>query len=576
MLDIFITYLILKTNNCNLLQVMIMSKSYKVADYLLDRLAQIGIRHFFGVPGDYNLQFLDHVIDHPQITWVGCANELNAAYAADGYARCKPAAALLTTFGVGELSAVNGIAGSYAEYLPVIHVVGTPALRAQRAGDLLHHSLGDGDFGHFARMAKEVTVAQANLTAVNAEAEIDRLLTTALFERRPVYLMLPSDVAEAPLASRPAPLMLRQAHLSQASLQAFIAAAREMLLPARRVSLLADFLAERFGAERVLEQWMNEVDMPHSTLLLGKSVLDETHACFTGTYAGAASDPQVKQLIENADAVITVGVRFTDTITAGFSHHLPAEKCIDIQPFEARVGQQVFSQIPMRDAVKALHQLTLSQALQWQLPVIKRPALPEPNGSGLDQHGFWQQIQGFLRPGDIVIAEQGTACFGAAALSLPQGCRFIVQSLWGSIGYTLPAAFGAQTAEPARRVVLLIGDGSAQLTAQEIGSMLRDGLKPVIFLLNNEGYTVERAIHGPEQRYNDITQWNWTQLPQALAGEHQVKTLRVTEPEQLRQALREVGDSQQLAFVEVVLPKMDIPELLDTVSRAIQSRNAAA
>lgn len=175
-----------------------------------------------------------------------------------------------------------------------------------------------------------------------------------------------------------------------------------------------------------------------------------------------------------------------------------------------------------------------------------------------------------------MIAEQGTACFGAAALSLPQGCRFIVQSLWGSIGYTLPAAFGAQTAEPDRRVVLLIGDGSAQLTAQELGSMLRDGLKPVIFLLNNEGYTVERAIHGPQQRYNDIAQWNWTQLPQALAGEHQVKTLRVTEPEQLRQALREVGDSPQLAFVEVVLPKMDIPELLDTVSRAIQSRNAAA
>ncbi|ANS44045.1 alpha-keto acid decarboxylase family protein [Serratia inhibens] len=553
-----------------------MSKSYTVADYLLDRLAQIGVRHFFGVPGDYNLQFLDHVIAHPQITWVGCANELNAAYAADGYARCKPAAALLTTFGVGELSAVNGIAGSYAEYLPVIHVVGAPALRAQRAGDLLHHSLGDGDFSHFARMAKEVTVAQASLTAANAEAEIDRLLTTALFERRPVYLMLPSDVAEAPLASRPAPLVLRQAHLSQASLQAFIAAAREMLLPARRVSLLADFLAERFGAERVLEQWMNEVDMPHSTLLLGKSVFDETHACFTGTYAGAASDPQVKQLIENADAVINVGVRFTDTITAGFSHHLPAEKCIDIQPFEARVGQQVFSQIPMRDAVKALHRLTLSLAVQWQLPVIKRPELPAPNGSGLDQHGFWQQIQDFLRPGDIVIADQGTACFGAAALSLPQGCRFIVQSLWGSIGYTLPAAFGAQTAEPDRRVLLLIGDGAAQLTAQEIGSMLRDGLKPVIFLLNNEGYTVERAIHGPEQRYNDIAQWNWTQLPQALAGEHQVKTLRVTEPEQLRQALREVGDSPQLAFVEVVLPKMDIPELLDTISRAIQSRNAAA
>jgi indolepyruvate decarboxylase len=555
---------------------MIMNKTYKVADYLLDRLAQIGIRHFFGVPGDYNLQFLDHVISHPQITWVGCANELNAAYAADGYARCKPAAALLTTFGVGELSALNGIAGSYAEYLPVIHVVGAPTLRAQRAGDLLHHSLGDGDFGHFARMAKEVTVAQASLTPDNAEAEIDRLLTIALFEHRPVYIVLPSEVAEAPLTSRPAPLVLRQAHLSQTSLQAFIAAAREMLLSARRISLLADFLAERFGAEKVLEQWMNAVDIPHSTMLLGKSVLDETHACFTGTYAGAASDPQVKQLIEGADVVINVGVRFTDTITAGFSHHLPAEKCIDLQPFEARVGQQVFSQIPLRDAVIALHQLTLSLAKQWPVPAIKRPTLPDSNGSGLDQHGFWQQIQDFLRPGDILIAEQGTACFGAAALGLPQGCRFIVQSLWGSIGYTLPAAFGAQTAEPERRVVLLIGDGSAQLTAQELGSMLRDGQKPVIFLLNNDGYTVERAIHGPQQRYNDIAQWNWTQLPQALAGEHQVKTLRVADPQQLRQALKEVGDSPQLAFVEVMLPKMDIPELLDSVSRAIHSRNAAA
>lgn len=553
-----------------------MSKNYTVADYLLDRLAQMGIRHLFGVPGDYNLQFLDHVIDHQQITWVGCANELNAAYAADGYARCKPAAALLTTFGVGELSAVNGIAGSYAEYLPVIHIVGAPALRAQRAGDLLHHSLGDGDFGHFSRMAKEITVAQASLTASNAEAEIDRVLTAALFERRPVYLLLPSEVAEAPLASRPTPLILRQPNLSEDSLQGFIAAAREKLQAAHRVSLLADFLAERFGAEPLLEQWMNEVYIPHSTLLLGKSVLDESHACFTGTYAAAASDPLVKQMIEGADVVINVGVRFTDTITAGFSHNLPSEKCIDIQPFEARVGQQVFSQIPMCEAVKALHQLTLSLARLWQLPEIKRPQLPDASGGVLDQHAFWQQIQHFLQPGDILITEQGTSCFGAAALTLPQGCRFIVQSLWGSIGYTLPATFGVQTAEPQRRVVLLIGDGAAQLTAQELGTMLRDGQKPVIFLLNNEGYTVERAIHGPEQRYNDIAQWNWTLLPQALALEHQVKCLRVSEPEQLRQALEDIDNNEQMVFIEVVLPKMDIPELLDTVSRAIQSRNAAA
>jgi len=126
--------------------------SYTVGDYLLTRLNEIGIDHLFGVPGDYNLQFLDHVIDHPRLAWVGCANELNAAYAADGYARCRGAAALLTTFGVGELSAINGVAGSYAEYLPVVHIVGAPSQTSQNKGELLHHTLGDGDFRHFMRM----------------------------------------------------------------------------------------------------------------------------------------------------------------------------------------------------------------------------------------------------------------------------------------------------------------------------------------------------------------------------------------------------------------------------------------
>jgi indolepyruvate decarboxylase len=551
-----------------------MIENYTVADYLLDRLAQIGIRHLFGVPGDYNLQFLNHVIAHRQISWVGCANELNAAYAADGYARCKPASALLTTFGVGELSAINGIAGSYAEYVPVIHVVGAPARHVQQAGRLLHHSLGDGDFSHFARMAEEVTVAQGCLTVENAEVEIDRLLTLALFERRPVYLLLPCDVAETPLASRPMPLIFRQADLSEASLQEFIAVAGDKLQAARRVSLLAGGMVERFGAVEALGQWMDDVKLPHSTLLLGKGVLDETRADFTGTYAGAASPPQVKQWIEAADVVINVGVLFTDLITAGFSHDLPVEKCIVLHPFEARVGQRVFSQLPMHAAVNALHQLSLPLAKRWPSPTFSRTTRPGVKLGRLDQNAFWQQIQDFLRPGDIIFAEQGTACFGAAALRLPQGCKFIVQSLWGSVGYTLAAAFGAQTAEPGRRVVVLIGDGSAQFSAQELGTIVRDGLNPVIFLLNNEGYTVERAIHRPEQRYHDIAQWNWTLLLQAFAGEHSVQVMRVTEAAQLQQAMSAVADSPQLAFIEVVLPKMDVPELLNAVSCAIRMNNS--
>lgn len=476
-----------------------MDKVYTVGDYLLDRLVQSGISELFGVPGDYNLQFLDHVIDHPQLTWVGCTNELNASYGADGYARSKGAAALLTTFGVGELSALNGIAGSYAEYLPVIHIVGAPSLSSQKKGELLHHSLGDGDFSHFAHMSAQISVAQGILTPENALEEIDRVVSTALFYRRPAYLLLPSDVAILSVASRALPQAVRAPELSDMALQSFIAAASCKLQSAKRVVILADFLADRFAARQLLQQWVDEVPLAHATLLLGKGLFNEQHRNFVGTYSGEASDPAVKNIIEGADLIINIGVRFTDTITAGFTQSIPAEKCINLQPFTAKIGEHVFTQIPMGAAVKALHRLTLEYVNRFTTPDVHRIELPASDSDMLDQHGFWRQIQDFLRPGDILVAEQGTACFGAAALALPQGCDFIVQSLWGSIGYTLPAALGAQIANPLRRVVLIIGDGSAQLTLQGLGSAIRYGLKTVVFILNNQGYTVERAIHGAER-----------------------------------------------------------------------------
>ncbi|MDV5140401.1 indolepyruvate decarboxylase [Chimaeribacter arupi] len=552
-----------------------MSEKVTVGDYLLARLAEVGIEHLFGVPGDYNLQFLDHVIDNPGITWVGCANELNAAYAADGYARCRGAGALLTTFGVGELSAINGTAGSYAEYVPVVHVVGAPPLASQQRGEWLHHSLGDGDFGHFARMAQEVTVAQARLTVDNAQAEIDRVITTVLHTRRPGYLLLPSDVAAAPLPALPLPLVRRKEECSPEALAAFTAAADALLSRAGGAAVLADFLADRFGVGDALNRWLAECGLPHSTLLLGKSVLNEQNPAFTGTYAGAASDEQVRHTLEGADVMITVGVKFTDTITAGFSQQLPPEKTIDLQPFQARVGAQVFNQLPMAEALTALQQVVARHLPRWQGNPVTRPALPPAESGRLDQPAFWQAMQAFLRPGDILVAEQGTACFGAAALTLPEGCRMLVQPLWGSIGYTLPAAFGAQIARPDRRVVLLIGDGSAQLTAQELGSMIRDGLNPVIIILNNQGYTVERAIHGARQRYNDIAQWDWTHLPRALGSrDGQVVALQAADTAQLHDALAQVAIAEQLALIEVILPKMDVPELLQAVTQALEQRNA--
>ncbi|HFJ1158590.1 TPA: alpha-keto acid decarboxylase family protein [Salmonella enterica] len=548
-----------------------MQNPYTVADYLLDRLAGCGIGHLFGVPGDYNLQFLDHVIDHPTLRWVGCANELNAAYAADGYARMSGAGALLTTFGVGELSAINGIAGSYAEYVPVLHIVGAPCSAAQQRGELMHHTLGDGDFRHFYRMSQAISAASAILDEQNACFEIDRVLGEMLAARRPGYIMLPADVAKK-TAIPPTEALTLPAHETQSGVEtAFRYHARQCLMNSRRIALLADFLAGRFGLRPLLQRWMAETPIAHATLLMGKGLFDEQHPNFVGTYSAGASSKEVRQAIEDADRVICVGTRFVDTLTAGFTQQLPAERTLEIQPYASRIGETWFN-LPMVQAVSTLRELCLECAFAPPTPRSAGQPVRIDKGE-LTQENFWQTLQQYLKPGDILLVDQGTAAFGAAALSLPDGAEVVVQPLWGSIGYSLPAAFGAQTACPDRRVILIIGDGAAQLTIQEMGSMLRDGQTPLILLLNNDGYTVERAIHGAAQRYNDIASWNWTQIPQALNAAQQAECWRVTQAIQLAEVLERLVRPQRLSFIEVMLPKADLPELLSTVTRALEARN---
>lgn len=548
-----------------------MQTPYSVADYLLDRLAGCGVGHLFGVPGDYNLQFLDHVIEHPNVCWVGCANELNAAYAADGYARVSGVGALLTTFGVGELSAINGIAGSYAEYVPVLHIVGAPCRGAQRRGELMHHTLGDGDFQHFYRMQQAVSTASAVLDEQNACYEIDRVLRAMLIERRPGYLMLPADVAKQP-ATPPNDILIVPLSEPESSVaEAFRYHARERLLDSPRVALLADFLALRFGLQPVLQRWMAETPMAHATLLMGKGLFDERHPAFVGTYSAGASSDYVRLAIEDADTIFCVGTQFVDTLTAGFTQQLPQERTIEVQPHASRIGTSWFN-IPMEQAVTTLRELCLE--MSFSLPPERPPvARIQVEKGPLTQENFWHTVQQYLAPNDIILVDQGTAAFGAAALSLPCGAEVLVQPLWGSIGYSLPAAFGAQTACPDRRVILIIGDGAAQLTIQELGSMLRDGQSPVILLLNNDGYTVERAIHGANQRYNDIAAWSWTLAPQAFSRECQAECWRVTQAVQLEEVLARLSHPQRLSLIEVVLPKADLPELLRTVTRALESRN---
>jgi indolepyruvate decarboxylase len=226
----------------------------------------------------------------------------------------------------------------------------------------------------------------------------------------------------------------------------------------------------------------------------------------------------------------------------------------------------------MMDAVRALTGLLRELGKSWARPELTdTPDNDQLESAELRQAQFWLAVQRFLRPGDIVLAEQGTAFFGAQSVRLPVGVTFIGQPLWASIGHTLPAALGAQLAAPGRRVILLIGDGSMQLTAQEVGTLLREGCTAIIVLLNNGGYTIERAIHGDEQPYNDIPRWNWALLPAAMGGGESVTTASASTVDDLTAILDDIADPAGLVLIEARLPKLDVPEYLAVLAGSVSA-----
>jgi indolepyruvate decarboxylase len=537
---------------------------YTIGDYLLDRLAELGVTEVFGVPGDYNLEFLDHIVAHPQLRWVGNANELNAGYAADGYGRLRGLSAVVTTFGVGELSAANAIAGSYAEHVPVVHIVGGPSKDAQGTRRALHHSLGDGDFEHFLRVSREITCAQANLMPATATREIDRVLSEVREQRRPGYLLLSTDVARFETEPPTAPLPRYTGGTSPRALALFTDAAAELIAD-HQLTVLADLLVHRLNAVDNLEALLAADVVPHATLTWGKSLVDESAPDFLGIYAGAASAEPVRRAIEEAPVIVTAGVVFTDMVSGFFSQRIDVTRTIDVAPEQSTVGSQVFAPLEMAEALDALTTILTRRGIKSP-PVksvsdpvrVSTPDRDEP----LNQKLLWDRFCDALTPGNIVLADQGTSFYGMATHRLPQGVTFIGQPLWGSIGYTLPATLGAGLAERDRRPVLLIGDGAAQLTVQELGTFSREGLSPVIVVVNNDGYTIERMIHGKTAPYNDIVAWHWADIPTALGVTNHL-FFRAEKYGELDDAFVAAADHRdRMVLIEAVVARLDVPDLL--------------
>ena len=264
-----------------------------LGQYLFDCLKAEGITEVFGVPGDYNFSLLDTLEQYDGIRFINGRNELGAGYASDGYGRLRGLSALITTFGVGEMSACNTIAGANSEYVPLVHIVGAPKSMDQQAHKLVHHSLLNGDFDVFRQMYTHLCAYTAIVTPENAEQEIPAAIRIAKQKRKPVYLMVAIDLVTKPIVQRVVPEEKKVA-TNKPALEAAIQHIRGLLNGTNNVVLLSDMLTLRYGLRDSVQQLASRLNVPAASLLLGKSSFDEQHPNYIGVYGGTLGSEQVR------------------------------------------------------------------------------------------------------------------------------------------------------------------------------------------------------------------------------------------------------------------------------------------
>lgn len=562
--------------------------------YLWERIHQLGINHIFGVPGDFNLNLLDHVYDVDGLHWVGNTNELNSAYAADGYARVKNGAGcLVTTHGVGELSALNGIAGSMTEQVKVIHVVGQTSRHMQKNRMMIHHSIGfSPDHQLFNKAAQGFRCAAAELQdEKGAPEEIDRVLRECFVKSRPVYIFFPIDLVDKPVPAEAlkTPLVLESPEDAK-SVDEAAQAVLTALYAGKSPAVFVDCLVHRYGAVAEIKELVDKLAIPVYTSNMGKGIIDETHPNYVGLYNGLPSAPSVREAFEASDVVLVVGSLPSDTNTGGFTRKIRPEQSLAIDAEEVTLHcEKTFSKAPIKSVLrKLIEQLTPSKIARPAPPKLSDRLLEDDAESKLiTQSWVWHRIAEFLEPHDVIFGETGTAAFGLPDATFPASTNWITQTYYGSIGYATPAAFGADVAlrdlaatkgHPRGRTVLVTGDGSLMLTVQEVGNMIKTQLAPVIFVINNAGYTIERVIHGARQSYNDIVPFNYRHMlpffnmPEAEAKNNFHRAETKAQLEDIL-ALESVRRPKTVQVVEVMMDMMDVPWRLSAI---IAARGPAA
>jgi pyruvate decarboxylase len=554
-----------------------------IGQYLAERLHQLGVQQYFTVPGDYNLVLLDEFLKHPRLEMISCCNELNATYAADGYARAKGLAAVVLTYAVGNLSAVNAVAGAYAEDLPIIVISGGPNSNDRAENNLIHHSLATHDFlfcrDIYARITGDTVVIDH---VADAPALIERALASAVRKHKPVYIEIACNLASAkvpaPVAYGPFSNEVLMPKSNAHALEAAVLAACEMLDQAVKPILVAGVKLRSFNACQSFQQLADASEFGVAVMPNAKSFFPETHPGYMGIYWGPVSSPGCSELVESSDVYLFAGPIFNDYTTTGYTALIDPAKLIEVQPDRVKMPGLDFSHVYMNEFLDALTEKIKANPASKQAYQRIKGVAPEPPAGDvegpLSNARLMANISRLIDGKTCLVAETGDSWFNGLKMNLPEGAKFEFQMQWGSIGWATPAVLGLSIGHrDSHRVIALIGDGSFQLTAQEVSTMIRYKTNPIIFLINNAGYTIEAEIHdGP---YNTIKNWNYADLMAVFSAEDGSGLgLKATSEAELKRAISQATKHKGPVMIECTIDRDDCSKQLLQWGSRVAAANA--
>ena len=526
------------------------------AEYIVKKLEELGVNDIFGLPGDYNFNIIDAIDNNSRTKWIGCTNELNAGYAADGYARIKGYGALVTTYGVGELSAMNAIAGSCAENIPIVHIVGIPNTKSIEQKTLLHHNLQEADYHAFSNAYKNVTSATAFLTRDNAKMEIDRVFKILVKEKKPVYIAIPTDIAENEISDK---FVDYNWTSDKKTLSDVLKKISDKINRSKHPVILGDVLVKRFDSKIEYREFVENTGFPVTNLPMGINLIDTDYKNYLGTYFGELRNPIAQKYVDETDCLISVGTIYTDLNSFGFSIPQNINNNIAIYGTYCYVDGKRYDNVKMSEVLGKLTKLVDARDINITKTNIgyKKTGMEDEM---LSSDYIYPRLQEFLNDNDIIISETGTIPYGIFPMKLKNTVEPQFQMLWASIGWATPAAFGACIAKPQSRVILITGEGAHQISAMEIGNMLRHGVKPIVIIVNNGGYSTERLLSGEkDNKFNDTIKMNYARFARVFEGD--VWATQALSAEDFDKALKVTQIMKKMCYIEVCIDKMDVPAL---------------